>query len=267
MTTIHTADVGGRSELAAALAEARALSGRCLRHVARSPEQLMLMLFLPVMLLLLFRYLFGGAIQTGGTAYVNYVLPGIITVAITFNATVTSVAVCQDMLEGIVARFRSMPMRSATVLLGHVSAALVRHLVSIAVVVGAGFLVGFRPVGGFAEWLGALGVLVLFATAVSWIAVLLGIAAKTVEGASGLSMPLVFIPYVGSALVPPSTMPDVLRVFAENQPVSLVADAVRAWFLGVPVGNAGWLSLLWWAGVLIVVVPASAWLFRRKAAG
>ncbi|RBM12583.1 multidrug ABC transporter permease [Prauserella sp. PE36] len=266
MTTVTPPAPAGPSAYWA-LNDSRALIGRCLRHIARSPEQLMLMFFLPIMLLLMFRYLFGGAISTGGVSYVNYVLAGIITVAVTFNATATSVAVCSDLQEGIVERFRSMPVRGSAVLVGHVVAALVRHVVSIAVMIGVGFLIGFRPQAGFGQWCAALGLLLLFATAVSWIAAVLGIVAKTVEGASGLSMPLVFIPYVGSALVPPSTMPDGLRAFAENQPVSHVADAVRALFTGAPVGDAAWLAVVWWAGIIVVVVPLAGRLFRRRAAG
>ncbi|WP_245959736.1 ABC transporter permease [Prauserella flavalba] len=189
------------------------------------------------------------------------------TVAVTFNSTATSVAVCSDLREGIVERFRSMPVRGSAVLVGHVVAALVRHAVSITVMIGVGFLVGFRPQAGFGQWCAALGILLLFATAVSWIAAIIGMLARTVEGASGLSMPLVFIPYVGSALVPPSTMPGGLRAFAENQPVSHVADAVRALFTGTPAGDSAWLAVAWWAAVIVVVVPLAGRLFRRRAAG
>ncbi|MBK1782771.1 ABC transporter permease [Prauserella cavernicola] len=263
MTTVP-ADVR-RSSLYWAVNDSRVLIGRCLRHIARSPEQLVLMLFLPVMLLVMFRYLFGGAIDTGDVTYVNYVISGIVVVAVMVNTTATSVAVCHDMLEGIVERFRSMPMRGTAVLVGHVAAAMTRHAVSIAVMVGVGLLIGFRPRAGFLDWLVALGLLAVFALAVSWLAAILGLLAKTVEGASGLAMPLVFIPYVGSALVPPSTMPDWLRVFAENQPVSLVADSVRALFMGTPLGNTGWLALAWWGGIIVLAVPLAGRIFRRKA--
>ncbi|NIJ12364.1 ABC-2 type transport system permease protein [Saccharomonospora amisosensis] len=248
-----------------ALRDAWVLSGRGLRRISRSPEELMLMLFLPTTLLLMFRYLFGGAIDTGDVTYVNYVVAGIIVVSIAFNATTTSVAVANDMLEGIVERFRSMPMVSAVVLVGHVAAAMLRNLVSIVVMVGVGLLVGFRPVAGAGQWLIALGLLALFALAVSWLAVVLGLLARTVEGASGMAMPLVFVPYVGSAFVPPSTMPPGLRAFAEDQPVSVVVDAVRALFMGTPLGNTAWLAALWWAGILLVVVPLAGRLFRRRS--
>ena len=224
----------------------------------------MLMLFLPIVLLLMFRYLFGGAIDVGATTYVNYVLPGIIAVSITFNATQTSVGVAGDMLEGIVERFRTMPMLSSAVLVGHVAACVFRTAVSIAVMVGVGFVIGFRPAADVLGWVVAVGLLLLFATAVSWVAAIVGMLAKTVEGASGMTMPLVFIPYLSSAFVPPDTMPDVLRVFAENQPVTLVIDTVRGLFLGLPVGDTGWIAMLWWVGPIVVAVPLSGKLFRRK---
>lgn len=244
---------------------ALALIGRSLRHIGRSPEQLMIMLFLPAMLLLMFRYLFGGAIDVGDTTYVNYVVAGIIAVSVAFNATVTSTSVCNDLTEGIVERFRSMPVPSSVVLVGHVAASLVRNLVSVVVMVGVGVAVGFRPRADVLEWLAALGLLGLFALAVSWLAAIIGLVAKTVEGASGMSMPLVFVPYVGSALVPPSTMPEGLRAIAEHQPVSVVVDAVRALFMGMPVGNTGWLAVVWWGGIVVVAVPLAGWLFRRRS--
>ncbi|MEU3269803.1 ABC transporter permease [Saccharomonospora sp. NPDC006951] len=266
MSTIELSAKRGSSEWAGAAGNARVLIARSLRHILRSPEQLMLMLFLPIMMLLMFRYLFGGAINTGDVTYVNYVVAGIIAVSVTFNSTVASVAAATDMSEGIVERFRSMPMLSSTVLIGHVAASVVRNMVSIAVMIGVGFLVGFRPVAGVGAWLAAIGLLVLFAVAISWIAVLLGVLAKTPEGASGLSMPLVFIPYVGSAFVPPSTMPDGLRQFAENQPVSLVVDSVRALLMDLPLGNTAWLAVVWWVAILAVVVPVAGRVFRARSA-
>ncbi|SFP73621.1 ABC-2 type transport system permease protein [Amycolatopsis arida] len=248
------------------LSDALAMTGRTFRHLARSPEQLMLTLFLPVALLLMFRYLFGGAIDTGDVSYVNYVVAGIIAVSVTFNSTITSVAVREDLQEGIVERFRSMPVHAGAVLVGHVAAGLARNLVSVAVMVGVGLAVGFRPVADLGGWLAALGLLALFALAVAWIAAILGLLAKTVEGASGMSMPLVFVPYVSSAFVPPSTMPDVLRVFAENQPVTLVVDTVRALLVGLPADRAG-VAVLWWLAILLVVVPLGGVLFRRAAVG
>lgn len=248
-----------------AFSDARVLAVRTLRHIARSPEQLMVMLFLPLMLLLMFRYLFGGAIDTGDVTYVNYVLSGIIAISVAFNTTVTATAVSNDMLEGIVERFRSMPVLGSAVLVGHVAGAVFRNAVSVAVMVGMGFAVGFRPAAGVGEWLAALGLLLLFAIAMSWIAAVIGMCAKSVEGANGMTMPLVFVPYVSSAFVPPATMPDVLRVVAENQPVTQVVDAVRALFMGMPVGDAGWLAVIWWSATLVVTVPLGGFLFRRTA--
>lgn len=253
-----------RSGLYWALNDSRVLIGRNLRHIARSPEQMMLMLFLPIMLLLMFRYLFGGAIDVGATTYINYVLPGIIAVSSMFNSTITSVAVSNDLLEGIVERLRSMPVLSSAMLVGHVSAALVRNLVSLAVMIGAGYLIGFRPAADVTDWLVAVTLLVLFMIAVSWLAAIVGLLAKTVEGASGMTMPLVFIPYISSALVPPDTMPAALRVIAENQPVTPVIDTTRAAFLGLPMSNDGWIAVFWWVGIIAVAVPIAGLLFRRK---
>lgn len=151
-------------------------------------------------------------------------------------------------------------------LIGHVVAALVRNLVSVAVMILAGLAVGFRPAAGVLGWLAVVGLLLLFATAISWLAVIIGLLARTVEGASGVTMPLVFIPYLSSAFVPTATMPDVLRVVAENQPVTLVIDTVRALFIGAPVGGTGWLAVLWWLTVTALAAPLASVLFRHKAA-
>jgi ABC-2 type transport system permease protein len=263
MTTQPIA-ASGPSGLYWAFSDARVLAGRNLRHIARSPEQMMLMLFLPIAMLLVFRYLFGGAIDVGDTAYINYVLPGIVTVTVTFNATITSVGVCNDLLEGIVERFRSMPVLNSAVLIGHVTAALVRNLVSLATLIVAGYAIGFRPRTDVRDWVIVVALLVLFMLGVSWLAAILGLLARSVEAASGLTMPLVFIPYISSALVPTETMPGVLRAIAEHQPVTLVIDTVRAAFLGLPLGGTGWFAALCWVGIVAVAVPLTGRLFRRK---
>lgn len=223
----------------------------------------MLMLFLPIAMLLVFRYLFGGAIDVGETTYVNYVLPGIVAVTVTFNATVTSVGVCNDLLEGIVDRLvdagaepggadraRHRSPRPQPRLVRHVARGRVRRR--------------FPPQADTLDWLIVVALLVLFMLGVSWIAAIFGLLARTVEAASGLTMPLVFIPYISSALVPTETMPGVLRAVAEHQPVTLVIDTVRAAFLGLPLGGIGWLAALWWVGIIAVAVPLTGRLFRRK---
>ncbi|GAB3587604.1 multidrug efflux ABC transporter permease LieB [Amycolatopsis endophytica] len=241
------------------------LTGRSIRHILRNPDQAMTAIFLPVALMLLFRYVFGGAIDTGGTAYIDYVIAGIIAISVTFNSTATTVGVTDDLTRGVVERFRSMPVSSTAVLTGHVVGSVVRNALSLAVMIGVGLLIGFSPGAGLGGWLAALGILLLFTLAISWVAAILGLLARSVEGAGGLGMVLVFVPYLSSAFVPPSTMPAGLRAVVEYQPVTPVVDSVRALLLDGPVGNAAWLAVLWWGAILVVAVPVAGALFRRRA--
>jgi len=254
-----------RSAFALALADCGVLIGRNVRHITRNPEQLFQAVSLPIILTLLFRYFFGGAINTGTMTYANYMIAGLMVISIAFNSTSTVVGVADDMRNGIVERFRSMPMLGPAVLVGHVVSAVLRNALSVVVMIAVGLLVGFRPEAGVGGWLAALGVLLLMATAVSWLAVILGLAAKTVEGAGGLGMILVFLPYASSALVPTESMPGVLRAIVENQPFTAVADTLRALFADTPVGSAGWLALVWWVGILVLTVPFAVRLFHRRA--
>lgn len=241
------------------------LIGRSVRHILRSPDQAMTAIFLPVAIMLMFRYVFGGAINTGGTAYIDYVLAGIIAISVTFNSTSTTVGVADDLERGVVERFRSMPMSSVAVLTGHIAGAIVRNALSLAIMIGVGLLIGFSPTAGVGGWLAALGILLVFTVAISWVAAILGLVAGGTESAAGLGMILVFVPYLSSAFVPPSTMPDGLRAFVEIQPVTPVVDSVRALLLGGPVGNSAWLALLWWGGITLVAVPVAGALFRRRS--
>ncbi|OXM66111.1 ABC transporter permease [Amycolatopsis thermalba] len=241
------------------------LIGRSIRHIFRNPDQAMTAIFLPVAIMLMFRYVFGGAIDVGGTAYIDYVLAGIIAISVTFNSTSTTVGVADDLERGVVERFRTMPMSSTAVLTGHVVGALARNVVSLAIMIGVGLLIGFSPAAGVGGWLAALGILLVFTLAVSWVAAILGLLAGSVESAAGLGMVLVFVPYLSSAFVPPSTMPGGLRAFVENQPVTPVVDSVRNLLLGAPVGDSAWLALVWWGGITLVAVPVAGALFRRRA--
>ena len=254
-----------RSALALALGDCRVLIGRSLKHLTRNPEQTFQVVALPVILMLLFRFLFGGAINTGGLSYANYLVAGLIVVSVAFNSTSTAVGVAGDLQNGIVERFRSMPMLGSAVLVGHVVAAVLRNAVSAVVLIVLGFVVGFRPGAGIADWLAFAGLLLLFTTAMSCVAMLLGIVAKTVEGASGFAMLLVFLPYASSALVPTESMPTGLRVVIENQPMTPVVDAMRAWLNGTPVGGDGWLATIWWVAILLLAAPFAVRLFRRRA--
>ncbi|WP_424186373.1 ABC transporter permease [Actinokineospora sp. G85] len=248
------------------ITDSRILVGRCLRHLLRNPEQLVTTVALPLILLLTFRYLFGGAIDGGTGTYANYIVPGLFTLAIAFNATTTTVAVVTDLREGIVERFRSMPMAAPAVLVGHVVAALVRNLLSVAVIVGLGLVVGFRPTAGVGEWLAALGVLSLLIVAISWASVVFGLVSGSVEAATGLSLILVFLPYTSTAMVPAHTLPAALRVVVEQHPVTAVIETVRGLVLDTPIGRHWWVALLWWCGLVAVLVPLAAVLFRRRGA-
>jgi ABC-2 type transport system permease protein len=253
-------DTPSRSSFALALSDCRVLVGRNVKHIARNTEMLIQAVSLPIVLLLLFRFMFGGAISVPGMAYIDYLLPGLLAISIAFNSTSTVVGVASDLTQGLVERFRSMPMAGPAVLVGHVVSGVLRSLLSFVVMVAVGLAVGFRPAAGVLGWLGAIGLLTLFATGVFWLATLLGSIAKTVEGAGGLGMILVFVPYATSALVPTASMPSVLRAVVDNQPVTVLIDAVRGLMNGTELGSTGWLALAWW----VVITAGAAYLAIRK---
>ncbi|WP_082899654.1 ABC transporter permease [Rhodococcus phenolicus] len=242
-----------------------AVTGRNLRRMVRSPDALLLGLALPVMLLVLFVYVFGGAMDTG-TDYLNYVVPGIVLLSASFGAAQTAVAVASDMQRGIVDRFRSMPIARSAVLTGHVVASVVRNLVSTAVVFAVAALMGFRPDATPAEWLAALGVVTLFVLAISAISAALGMLAGNEEAASGFTFFLLFLPYVSSAFVPPDTMPTWLRGFAEHQPVTPVIETVRGLLTGTPIGDAAVVAVAWCAAFTAIGLLTATALFRRRTA-
>ncbi|GAA2826737.1 ABC transporter permease [Crossiella cryophila] len=248
------------------LVDAQVMIGRNLRHIVRNPEQLAVMLLIPTAMLVIFRYMFGGAVATQGTSYVNYLIAGILVISVGTNSMPTAVGVRQDMADGIVDRFRAMPMLSSAVIIGHVAATVVRTTVSTVTMILIGLLLGFRPQASPLDWLAIFGLLWLLAAAMAWIAALFGLLARTVEGASGLSLILLFVPYASSAFVPAHTLPDWLRAFVEHQPLTLVMDTVRPLLLGVPTTGQGWLAVLWWSAILLVVAPLTGRLFRRRTA-
>ncbi|WNV85379.1 ABC transporter permease [Umezawaea sp. Da 62-37] len=256
-----------RSSFALALSDCRVLIGRNVKHITRNPEMLIQAVSLPLVLLLLFRFMFGGAISVPDMAYIDYLLPGLVVVSIGFNSTTTVVGVASDLTQGLVERFRSMPMVGPAVLVGHVVAGVLRSLISLVVMVAVGLAIGFRPSGDVLGWLGAVGLLALFATGVFWLATLLGSIAKTVEGAGGLGMILVFIPYASSALVPTASMPAAMRVVVDNQPVTVLIDAVRGLMNGTALGSTGWLALAWWVGITALAAFFAVRKFHQRAAG
>ncbi len=243
--------------------DALVMVGRSLRLTRRNADALITALFLPVMLMLLFVYLFGGAIETG-TEYVTYVVPGVIMLCAGFGSSLTAVMVTMDMTGGIMDRFRSMDIGGASVLSGHVVASTARNLMSTVLVLAVGFLIGFRPQADALDWLAALGILLAFVTAFSWASAAIGLLAKTPEAASGFTFFVMFMPYPSSAFVPIETMPSWIHGFAEHQPFTPVIESMRGLLLDQPVGNSPWLALAWCAGLITVSIAATVVLFKRR---
>ncbi|AQZ69525.1 ABC transporter, permease protein [[Actinomadura] parvosata subsp. kistnae] len=241
------------------------LLGRSLRHITRSPDTIITTAIMPIAMMLMFVYVFGGAINIGsGTSYVNYMLPGILLITVASGIAYTAYRLFMDMQGGIFERFQSMPTARSSVLWAHVLTSLVANLVSLVVVMLVALLMGFRSSAGILAWLSVAGILILFTLALTWIAVIPGLSAKTMEGASAFSYPLIFLPFLSSAFVPTDTMPTVLRVFADNQPVTSIVNAVRALFAEQPVGNDIWIALGWCVGILVVAYAFAMNAYRRK---
>jgi ABC-2 type transport system permease protein len=241
------------------------MASRCLRLSRRQLDALLTSLLLPVLLMVLFVCLFGGAIHTG-TRYVTYVVPGVLLLCAGYGASLTAVSVSQDMAGGIVDRLRSMDVRGAAILAGHVTASVARNIASTVLVFGVACLIGFRPHTGLPGWLGAAGVLLLFILAMSWLAAAFGLAVKTPEAASGFLFVVAFLPYASSAFVPVATMPSWIRGFASHQPVTPATETIRGLLLGTPLGTSPWLALGWCCGILALAVILSGWLFTRRTA-
>lgn len=259
---------GGRRDrpaVARTATEVLTMTGRCLRMARRNVDALITSLVLPVMMLLLFVYLFGGAIHTGGK-YVTYVVPGVLLLCAGFGAGQTAVTVSQDISTGIVDRFRSMDVRGSAVLVGHVAASLVRNAASTAIVLGVALLVGFRPDATPAEWVEALAFVALFILAMSTLAAALGLVARSAEAANGMTFFLMFLPYASSAFVPVSTMPTWLHGFARHQPITPVIETIRGLLVGTPSGHQPAIAAAWCVGIVLVTVVASGALFARRTA-
>ncbi|REK64739.1 MAG: multidrug ABC transporter permease [Cohnella sp.] len=238
--------------------------GRSIRLSLRNVEALIMAIALPIMLMLLFTYVFGGALDPGGN-YVNYVVPGIILLCAGFGSSITAVDVAQDMTNGIIDRFRTMPIRSISVITGHVAASLVRNLIATAVVIGVAFLVGFRPSANFPEWLMAFGVIVLFILAFTWLYAAIGLVASSPSAASAYGFALLFLPYLSSAFVPTNTMPDWLQGIANRQPITPVIETIRGLLTGTPIRENAWWAAGWCAFILLASVVWAMRVFSRKA--
>ncbi|WP_144794846.1 ABC transporter permease [Microbacterium paludicola] len=238
--------------------------GRSLRHSLRDGESLLMAILLPVMLMLMFTWVFGGAIDPSG-AYVDYVVPGIILTCAGFGASSTAVYVANDMRTGIIDRFRTMPVRAGAVLTGHVIASLVRNLVATSIVVGVGVLVGFRPTASLGDWILMALFLTLYLLAITYLFAAIGLAAGSPEGANGYGFILLFLPYLSSAFVPVSSMPEWLQPIAEHQPITPIVETIRSLLMGSQAGAQPAWAIVWCIGVLATAVVWGAWLFRRKA--
>ena len=241
------------------------LTGRSLKHVTRSLDTIITTCVMPIAFLLLFVYVFGGAIETGtDVSYIDYLLPGILLITIATGISYTAYRLFQDMQGGIVERFQSMPIARSSTLWAHVLTSLVANALSLVVVVGVAFAMGFRSGANVLDWLGVAGILLLFTLALTWIAVIPGLVAKSPDGASAFSYPLIFLPFISSAFVPTASMPGPVAWFAQYQPVTPIVNSVRALLTGQPVGGDIWIALAWLMGVLVVAYAVATIIYRRK---
>jgi ABC-2 type transport system permease protein len=237
---------------------------RSLRHSLRDGESLLMAIMLPVLLMLMFTFVFGGAIDPSG-AYVDYVVPGIIITCAGFGAASTAVYVANDMRTGIIDRFRTMPLRAGAVLTGHVVASLARNLVATAIVIIVGVLVGFRPAATPLEWIALAGIIALYILAITYLFAAIGLAAHSPEGANGYGFILLFVPYLSSAFVPIASMPAWLQPLAGNQPITPIVETIRGLLMDAPLDADPWWAIGWCLVILAIAAVWGAWLFRRKA--
>lgn len=242
------------------------MMGRSMRHITRSMDTIITVCLTPIAMMLLFVYVLGGAIQTGTDNYVNYLLPGILLMAIASGIAYTAFRLFTDMQSGIFERFHSMPIARSSALWGHVLTSLVSNAISVVVIILVALIMGFRSSAGVLSWLAVAGILVLVILALTWIAVIPGLTAKSVDGASAFSYPLIFLPFISSAFVPTESMPGPVRAFAEHQPVTSIVNAIRALLSNQPVGNDIWSALVWCLGILVVAYAFAMLAYIRKTA-
>jgi ABC-2 type transport system permease protein len=246
------------------LGDTAVLTGRTMRHVTRSFDTIITTAITPIAMMLLFVYVFGGAIDTGPISYVNYMLPGILLITVASGISYTAFRLFNDIQGGLFERFQSMPIARSGVLWAHVLTSLVANVISLVVVVGVALVMGFRSGAGALAWLAVVGILVLFTLALTWLAVIPGLTAKTVDGASAFAYPLIFLPFISSAFVPTDTMPGPVRAFADHQPVTSIVNSIRDLFTQQPVGTAIWTALAWCVGILVVAYLLANLVYRRK---
>jgi ABC transporter DrrB family efflux protein len=266
MTTTLTSNIKPEVHSKAywAVSDSLVLIKRSLSYIVKNMDQLLGVAFQPIMFLLLFRYVFGGAISTGSTTYPNFLMAGILVQMAAFGALTTSYSVALDLQRGIIERIKSLPILGSGVLIGHVVADLARNVISSVIMILVGFLVGFRPEASALDWLAIAGIVLAFTFALSWVSAILGLVAKTVEAVQWMGFIVIFpLTFASAAFAPTESMPKGIRAFAENQPISHVIEAVRALMIGEPVGNHAWIALAWCLGVTIIAIPLASMLFRK----
>jgi len=238
---------------------------RSLKLIFRNPDQLIGLIVQPIMFMLLFRYVFGGAIDTGGPSYVNFLVAGILVQMAAFGALTTSYSVTYDMQKGIIDRLKSFPIASWTVLTGHVVSDLFRNFISSLILLAVAFLVGFQPTASLSDWVLVALIVMLFTFAISWLSAVLGLLAKSIEAVQWMGFLLVFpLTFASAAFAPTESMATGLRIFAQNQPVTHVMEAIRWLRIGTPIGNHGIMAVIWCVAIILVAIPLCAYLFNRQ---
>jgi ABC-2 type transport system permease protein len=238
--------------------------GRSMRHIFRSMDTIITVTIMPIAFMLLFVYVFGGAIQTGMGNYVNYLLPGILLMAIASGTAYTSYRLFMDMQRGIFERFHSMPIARSTVLWGHVLTSLVSNAVSVVIIILVALIMGFRSSAGVLSWLAVAGILSLFTLALTWIAAIAGLSATSVDGAGAFAYPIILLPFISSAFVPTESMPSAVRAFAENQPVNSIVESIRVLLSDQPLGNDIWVALAWCVGIMLVAYFFAMLVYKKR---
>jgi len=238
--------------------------GRSMLHISRSMDTIITVTVMPIAFMLLFVYVFGGAIESGTDNYVNYLLPGILLIAIASGVSYTSYRLFIDVQRGIFERFHSMPISRSTLLWGHVLTSLVSNAISVVIIILAALIMGFRSSAGMLSWLAVAGILILFTLALTWVATIAGLSAKSVDGATAFSYPMIFLPFISSAFVPTDSMPSIVRAFAENQPVTAIVESIRALLSGQPVGSNLWAALVWCVGIMFVAYGVAMKVYKKR---
>jgi ABC-2 type transport system permease protein len=243
------------------------LTARSVKHVTRSADTIITTAIMPIAFMLVFVYVFGGAIRSGSASYVDYLLPGILLMTIASGISYTAFRLFTDVHSGVFERFQSLPIARSGVMWAHVLTSLIANVVSLVIVVGVAMLMGFRSGAGVLPWLEVAGILILFTLALTWVAVIPGLTADSIAGASAFAYPLIFLPFISSAFVPTETMPGPVRWFAEHQPVTSIVNSIRDLYSGQPVGSDIWIALAWCAGILVVAYVGATVVYRRKMSG